>query len=87
MTAYFVVNERQYMTVVEANPPERFRPSVIVKDIPCYDEISGATRKGILVLPVSDEYPVVISLDEKTACSYTENRFSDTTPMCFVIKE
>lgn len=64
MKAYFVINKNQYMVVAGINPPQEFRPSVIITDVPCYDKNNENYKNGMLIFPVSDGIPVSIDLND-----------------------
>lgn len=87
MKAYFAINENQYKILVGTSPPQKFRPSVVVTDIPCYDKTSGDFRDGILVLPVSDERPISIDLDANEPKIFKFGDYgSDGTLFNFIIE-
>lgn len=88
MKAYFVINERQYKSVVGVPPAQGFRPSVVVTDVPFKDEKSGNYRNGMLMFPVSDGAPVSIDLDNnQTEVHSFGGCVSNKTLFDFIIKE
>lgn len=88
MKVYFVINERQYKSVVGVPPTQGFRPSVVVTDVPFKDEKSGNHWNGMLVFPVSDGAPVSIDLDNNQAEVHSFGGCdSDKILFDFIIKE
>lgn len=87
MKAYFVINEKQYKKVIGVNPPQEFRPSVVITDIPFCDAISKDVRNGMLVFPIHDERPLSIDFDDNRPTVFNYGEYgSDGTLFHFIMR-